>query len=83
MMVFKESYKDLARMESVIRECDLNWTIVAPPRLTDGPRTGHYRVTLNANVRYGLSISRADVAHDIVEDLNGAPPSPSFVFLAY
>jgi len=36
---------------------------VRPPRLTDGALTGRYRTAYGRNLRRGLSISRADVAH--------------------
>jgi len=39
-------------------------TIVArPPRLTDKPVTGRYRTAYGQNIRRGLFVSRADVAH--------------------
>jgi putative NADH-flavin reductase len=60
-----------------------DWTIVVPPRLTDGPRTGHYREALDVNVRSGLSISRADVADYIVKDLARATPQRGLAFIAY
>jgi putative NADH-flavin reductase len=49
-------------MEDVLRRSDLAWTAVRPPRLTDGPRTGVYRIADGRNLRRGLRISRADVA---------------------
>jgi putative NADH-flavin reductase len=60
---FGTSYADLAQMEDVLRASDLDWTAVRPPRLTDKPLTGTYRMAYDQNVRRGLSISRADVAH--------------------
>ena len=59
----RDHYADLARMEDVLREADLDWTAVRPPRLTGKPVTGRYRTALGRNVRHGLFISRADVAH--------------------
>ena len=59
----RDNYADLARMEDVLREADLDWTAVRPPRLTTKPVTGRYRTALGQNVRHGLFISRADVAH--------------------
>ena len=50
-------------MEDVLREADLDWTAVRPPRLTTKPVTGRYRIAVGQNVRRGLFISRADVAH--------------------
>src|SRR5487761_1160213 len=56
-------YADLALMEDELRTSDLEWTVVRPPRLTNGPLTGRYRSASGRNLRRGLSISRADVAH--------------------
>lgn len=60
---FREHYADLALMEDELRESGLDWTIVRPPRLTDGPLTGTYRVAFDQNLRGGFRVSRADVAH--------------------
>jgi putative NADH-flavin reductase len=59
----RETYTDLARMEDVLRESDLDWTVVRPVRLTGKPVSGTYRTAFGQNVRHGLFISRADVAH--------------------
>jgi uncharacterized protein YbjT (DUF2867 family) len=59
----REHYADLARMEEVLRDSDLDWTAVRPPRLTDKPVTGTYRTTYGQNIRRGIFVSRADVAH--------------------
>jgi putative NADH-flavin reductase len=59
----REMYADLARMEDVLRDSDLDWTVVRPVRLTGKPVTGRYRTAFGQNVRHGLFISRADVAH--------------------
>jgi putative NADH-flavin reductase len=56
-------YEDHALMEDLLRDSGLDWTSVRPPRLTDGRLTGRYRVAYGQNVRRGLVISRADVAH--------------------
>ena len=58
----RRHYADLARMEDVLRESSADWTIVRPPRLTNGSKRGRYRIAFGQNVRRGLSISRADVA---------------------
>ena len=60
---FREIYADLARMEDVLRESGLDWTVVRPVRLTGKPVTGRYRTAFGQNVRHGLFISRADVAN--------------------
>lgn len=61
--VFRDHYADLARMEGVVRDCGLDWTIVRPPQLNDKPLTASYRTADGRNLRRGLNISRADVAH--------------------
>jgi putative NADH-flavin reductase len=66
----RKHYADLARMEDVLRDSGLDWTIVRPPRLTDKPMTGDYRVAFGQNLRRGFFISRADVAHFMLSVLN-------------
>jgi len=61
--ILREHYADLARMEDALRGSDLDWTAVRPPRLTGKPVTGRYRTAYGRNIRGGLFISRADVAH--------------------
>ncbi|MCU1234128.1 MAG: NAD-dependent epimerase/dehydratase [Candidatus Solibacter sp.] len=61
--VLKKTYADLALMEDLLRVSGLEWTIVRPPRLTDQALTGTYRTAIGRNLRGGVSISRADVAH--------------------
>ena len=65
-------YADLARMEDVLRDSDsdLDWTIVRPPRLTDKPVTGRYRTAYGQNIRRGVFVSRADVAHYMLSVLD-------------
>jgi uncharacterized protein YbjT (DUF2867 family) len=50
-------------MEDAVESSALDWTIVRPPRLTNGALTTHARVAYGQNIRGGLSVSRADVAH--------------------
>jgi putative NADH-flavin reductase len=67
--VFGQNYADLARMEDILRDSDLDWTVVRPPRLTDKPLTGSYRTAHGQNLRRGLVVSRADVAHYMLRAL--------------
>ena len=62
LATLREVYRDLALMEDALRDSTLDWTVVRPPRLTDGPLTGTYRTALGRNLRGGLLVSRADVA---------------------
>jgi putative NADH-flavin reductase len=61
--VFRKHYADLALMEDILRDSGLEWTVIRPPRLTDGTLTGRYRTALGQNLPGGNLISRADVAH--------------------
>lgn len=70
--MFGKHYADLARMEDLLRDGSLDWTIVRPPRLTNKPRTGTYRTALDRNVRGGVTISRADVADYMLRAANDA-----------
>ena len=40
----------------------LDWTIMRPPRLTDGPVTGRYRTSIDGGLPRSLTVSRADLA---------------------
>ncbi len=52
----------MARMEQLLRGSEVDWTVVRPPRLTDGPATGRYRTSANRHLQRGRTISRADLA---------------------
>jgi putative NADH-flavin reductase len=61
-LFFPDVVRDAGEMENVFRKSGLDWTMVRPPRLTDQPRTGKYRVLEGRLPRFGFAISRADVA---------------------
>ena len=67
--LLRHTWADMRRMEDVVRASDLDWTILRPPMLTDGKRTGAYRTALDRNVRGGIRVSRADVADAILRCL--------------
>jgi len=68
-LFFKEVVKDTGAMERIITASSLEWTIVRPPRLTDGPRTEHYRIQDGHLPPRGMAISRADVAHFMLDEV--------------
>jgi uncharacterized protein YbjT (DUF2867 family) len=68
-VVLREHYADLALMEDILRDSGLDWTVVRPPRLTGKPLTGSYRTAYGQNIRGGLFIPRADVAHYMLSAL--------------
>lgn len=61
-------YADKDRQEALIRASDVDWTIVRPGFLTNGPLTGNYRVLTNMTGVTAGRISRADVAHFFLKE---------------
>jgi hypothetical protein len=55
--ILRATYADLALMEDALRRTGLDWTVVRPPRLTDGPLTANYRTEYGQNIRGGFLIS--------------------------
>jgi putative NADH-flavin reductase len=66
-LFFPDIVRDAGEMENVFRKSGLDWTMVRPPRLTDKPRTGKYRVLEGHLPRFGFAISRADVADFMIK----------------
>ena len=54
-----------------------------PPYLTDTLMTGRYRTALERNVRRGIRISRADVAHLILSALQHPVTVGKAIAVAY
>ena len=68
-IVFGRAYDDKSRQERLIKESTLDWTIARPGVLTNGPKTGRYRVLTDpAQWRNGI-ISRANVADFLVRQV--------------
>jgi len=82
-LILKNMYTDLVRMETEVEASRLDWTILRPPQLTDGARTGHYQAVVNDRLSRILKISRADVADYIVTHLNDESTYRGLVELAY
>jgi uncharacterized protein YbjT (DUF2867 family) len=62
---------DHERQEALVRNSNLDWTIVRPGALTDGPLTGQYRHSFPSSDRnIALQVSRADVADFILKQLS-------------
>jgi putative NADH-flavin reductase len=76
--LFGNHYADLARMEQLLRESGLDWTVVQPPRLTDRPATGRRRTVLEGTAR-GFRVCRADVAGALL-DLLADPASSGHAY---
>jgi len=68
-LLLRAVYADKDRQESLIKASDVDWTIVRPGFLTNGPLTGNYRVLTELTGITAGRISRADVAHFILNEL--------------
>jgi len=66
----RHAFADHERQEAAVRQSSLDWTIVRPPYLTDGPHTGIYRHGFPTTER-GIEskIARADVADFMLRQL--------------
>ncbi len=60
--LLRDLYVDKAIGERPLRASGLDWTLVYPVTLTNGPRTGRYRAGERLTLRGFPTISRADVA---------------------
>lgn len=81
--VLRDVYEDLAGMENAVMDSSLDWTVVRPPRLTNGPRTGRYRTAVGENVASGYSVSRADLADALLTLAENPDTSKWCVGVAY
>src|SRR3569833_1364456 len=81
--LLKHMYADLLRMEELEKRSGLDWTIIRPPRLTDKPTTGNYRFAINSFLKNALVISRADVAHFMINNVNNETTYRSTIEIAY
>jgi putative NADH-flavin reductase len=66
--LLKNLFTDLPVQETLIKESGLNWTIVRPARLTNGPKTGKCRSGEDIYIHPFTSISRADVADFLLKE---------------
>lgn len=66
----RHAFADHERQEAVIKGSSLEWIIVHPPHLNDGPRTGQYRhgfSTTDTSIKG--KVSRTDVADFMLKQL--------------
>jgi putative NADH-flavin reductase len=61
--------EDKDRMEELVRASGLDWVLVRPPLLTNGERRGRYRTGFDIPIKLFSSVSRADVAEFMLNQL--------------
>lgn len=67
-LLLARAYEDMKRLEAIVRESGLEWTLVRPPQLTDAALTGRYRVSPRFAPAGGVQLSRADLAHFLLDE---------------
>lgn len=68
--LLRRIFADKANADSMLRASGLRWTLVYPTLLTNGPRTGRYRVGERLASSGIAKISRADVAEFMLAQLD-------------
>jgi putative NADH-flavin reductase len=71
-LFFPITTADAQEMETIIQKSGFDWTIVRPPRLTDKPATGKYRVSEGRLPSLGFTVSRTDVANFVIQIVENA-----------
>jgi hypothetical protein len=69
--LIRHTLDDHKRALEIIRREAAEWVLVRPMALTNGPRTGHYRVDKDGLPIKGRKISRADVADFMLRQATG------------
>jgi len=81
--LFKFNYADMLQMEKILSNSNLNWTVIRPPRLLNRGKTGKYRTAINDFLPDMSSLSRADLAHYIIQHLEDDKTYKSKVEISY
>ena len=81
--ILKNPYHDILRMERLLKQTDIEWTVVRPPRLTNGGLKNKYRFAVNDWLPNCVRISRADLAHFMLQHLRSNNTYRSIVEVAY
>jgi len=74
---------DMRHAEAEVAGTDLDWTIVRPPRLTNGPVTGKYRTAAERDLPRGFQVSRADLANYMLSLISDGATVRKHVAIAY
>jgi putative NADH-flavin reductase len=69
-LLLRRVYDDKDIAEDIVMKSGLDWTIVRPGLLTNGPAAGHYKILTEMRDWRGGAISRADVADFLIKHLD-------------
>lgn len=62
-------YADMAQLEVLIAESGLDWTVLRPPQLTDGPARGVWQAKHDATPEGATKLSREDLATLLLQEV--------------
>ncbi len=82
-LLLSEIYKDKTRQEEVVRASGLDWTIVRPAMLTNGPATGKFREIIDISGVTAKKISRSDVAAYVLRAVAAPQTVGTTVLITY
>lgn len=68
--ILKNAFKDHESQEAVIAKSNLHWTIVRPGNMTNGKLTRTYKHGFKPTEKIKLKVSRADVAHFMLSQID-------------
>ena len=80
--ILRHSFADARAMEAEIRSSALDWTVVCPPRLRNGPAKGRIRSARERTIRGGFSITRADAAAYLLTALGDPTTTPATIVIS-
>lgn len=68
--ILKNAFIDHELQESVIEKSNLDWTIIRPGNMTNGKLTKTYKYGFKPTEKIKLKVSRADVAHFMLNQID-------------
>jgi len=66
----RHGWRDGARFEAELARTDLDWTVLRPPALNHLAPRGRYRRGIAEHLRSPFRLSRADLAHAVLDQLD-------------
>ena len=82
-VLLRDIYADKEAGEALLRRSGLDWTLVQPAQLTNGPLTRTYRAGEHLNLRGIPKVSRADTAHFLLRQLDDDAYVRKVALIAY
>ncbi len=78
----KHPMNDSGEQQRIVEASNADYTIILPPRLTDGPVTGKYRVDRKGLPKDGQLLSRADLAAFMLSQIHAPDSVRSGIYVA-